>query len=46
MSSSKDVKVFYNSNCDFLVADPDKGIVNLQTKEVLHEYHIQKQQAE
>ena len=23
-----------------MVADPELGIVNLQTKEVMHEYHI------
>ena len=36
--------MFYNSNSDFMVADPVMGIVNLETKEVLHEYHISKRQ--
>ena len=29
-----------------MVVDPAMGIVNLETKEVLHEYHIAKRQAE
>ena len=28
-----------------MVADPAMGIMNLETKEVLHEYHISEQQA-
>ena len=43
LSCSKDTEVFYNTGGDFMIADPQMGIVNLETKEVLHEYHIQKQ---
>ena len=46
LSGSKDTEVFYNDQYDFMVADPDMGIVNLETKEVLHEYHIAKRQAD
>ena len=42
LTGSKDIEVFYNSNQDFMAADPEMGVINLQTKEVLHEYHIQK----
>ena len=46
MTGSVDTEVFFNSNGDFMVADPEKGIVNLETKEVLHEYHIQARQTQ
>ena len=44
LTGSKEMEVFYNSSSDFMVADPEMGIVNLETKEVLHEYHISKRQ--
>lgn len=39
-SASQDAEVFFDSNNEYNMADPVAGIVNLQTKEVLHEYHI------
>ena len=42
ITGSKDIEVFYKDNMDFMAADPEMGVINLQTKEVLHEYHIQK----
>lgn len=41
MTGSVNTEVFYNSNGDFMVADPEQGIINLETKEVLHEYRLQ-----
>ena len=38
--------MFFNQDNDFIVADPAIGIVNLETKEVFHEYHIAKRQTE
>lgn len=46
ISASDDAQIFYNSNFDFMLADPQMGIVNLETKEVLHEYHVKQRQAE
>ena len=40
LSGSKATEVFFNSNGQFMVADPEIGLINLETKEVLHEYHI------
>lgn len=39
-SASQDAEVFFDSNNQYNIADPVAGIVNLQTKEVLHEYHF------
>ena len=40
LTGSVKTEVFFNSDGDFMVADPERGIINLETKEVLHEYHI------
>ena len=40
ISCSKDSKIFFNSSSEFMVADPEIGIINLETKDVLHEYHL------
>ena len=37
---TKETEVFFNSNGKFMLAEPEMGLVNLETKEVLHEFHI------
>ena len=44
ITGSVKTEVFFNSDGDFMVADPERGIINLETKEVLHEYHISQKQ--
>ena len=40
LTGSKDMEVFYNSKYDYMVADPKMGAINLETKEMMHEYHV------
>ena len=40
LTGSKNSEVFFNSKGQFMVADPEIGLINLETKEVLHEYHL------
>ena len=40
--ASKNSKVFFNSQGKVMIADPDVGIVDLKTGEVLFEYHVGK----
>jgi len=42
LSCSKQSEVFFNSDQDFMVADFEVGIINIESKEVLHEYHLQR----
>ena len=46
LSCSKDSKVFFNSLNEYMVADPQIGIINIETKEVLHEYHLERNWSE
>lgn len=38
--ASKNSKAFFNSQGNVMIADPDVGIIDLKTGEVLFEYHI------
>lgn len=40
LTASKDTEVFFDSQDNYMVADPTLGIINLATKEVLLEYHF------
>lgn len=40
LECSKESQVFYSDDESYMIADPEIGVINLETKEVLHEYHI------
>ena len=42
LSCSKKSVIFFNSEHEFMVADPEVGIINIGNKEVMHEYHLQR----
>ena len=46
LSCSKDTKVFFNSLNEYMVADPEIGIINLESKECHHEYHLERNWSE
>ena len=39
LDCSQTTQVFFNQDNEFMVVDPEIGIVNVRTHEVLHEYH-------
>lgn len=42
LKASKDAEVFFDDQTNFNVVDPDMGVINLKTKEVLLEYHVRR----
>ena len=40
LAVSSDSQIFYNFDKKFMVADPEFGIINLETREVMYEYHM------
>ena len=41
LSASRDTEVFLDGHKNFMAADPEVGIIDLRTKEVMYEYHIE-----
>ena len=38
MACSTESEIFYNSQNEFMIADPKVGLINIETKDVLFEY--------
>ena len=40
LTGSRESDICFDSEGEFILTDPQMGLINLKTKEVLHEYHI------